>query len=107
MPAPPQKKTEIFKFFCLHTSVWVKSVFSLGKKPILRRAIGFFPGEMLTLLVLQKFVNTIRLSGLSGFVGLYAYPIAGYGDACMPDDSNEAWGMLFESEAWPPPFRVK
>ena len=25
----------------------------------------------------------------------------------MPDDSNKAWGMLFESEAWPPPFRVK
>ena len=58
------KKTDIFKFFCVHTSVWVKSVFSLGKKPILRRRIGFFPGEMLTLLVLKKFVNTIRLSGL-------------------------------------------
>ena len=25
----------------------------------------------------------------------------------MPDDSNKAWGMLFESEAWPLPLRVK
>ena len=25
----------------------------------------------------------------------------------MPDDSDKAWGMLFESEAWPLPFRVK
>ena len=37
----------------------------------------------------------------------YGYPIAGYGNVCMPDDSNKAWGMLFESEAWPPPLRVK
>ena len=41
------------------------------------------------------------------FMGLYGYPIAGYGDVCMPDDSDKAWGMLFESEAWPLPFRVK
>ena len=31
----------------------------------------------------------------------------GCGTVCMPDDSNKAWGMLFESEAWPLPFRVK
>ena len=37
----------------------------------------------------------------------YEYPIAGYGTVCMLDDSDEAWGMLFESEAWPLPFRVK
>ena len=24
----------------------------------------------------------------------------------MPDVSNKAWGMLFESEAWPLPFRA-
>ena len=29
--------------------------------------------------------------------GLFACPI----------DSDEAWGMLFESEDWPLPFRVK
>ena len=29
---------------------------------------------------------------ISGFVGLYGYPIAGYGDVCMPDDSDKAWG---------------
>ena len=40
-------------------------------------------------------------------MGLYGYPIAGYGDVCMPDDLDKAWGMLFESEAWPPRFRVK
>ena len=37
----------------------------------------------------------------------YDYPMTGYGTVCMPDDSNKAWGMLFESEAWPPPNRVK
>ena len=37
----------------------------------------------------------------------YDYPITGYGTVCMPDDSDKAWGMLFESEAWPLPFRVK
>ena len=42
---------------------------------------------------------------ISGFMELYGYPIAGYGNVCMPDDSNKAWGMLFESEAWP--LRVK
>ena len=49
----------------------------------------------------------IRIFQMSNFVGLYGYPIAGYGDVCMPDDSDKAWGMLFESEAWPLPFRVK
>ena len=34
-------------------------------------------------------------------MGLYGYSIAGYGNVCMPDDSNKAWGMLFESKAWP------
>ena len=37
----------------------------------------------------------------------YDYPITGYGTVCMADDSDKAWGMLFESEAWPLPFRVK
>ena len=37
----------------------------------------------------------------------YDYPIAGCWTACIPDDSDKAWGMLFESEAWPLPFRVK
>ena len=44
---------------------------------------------------------------ISGFMGLHGYPIAGYWTTCMTDDSNKAWGMLFESEAWPLPFRVK
>ena len=48
-----------------------------------------------------------RIFQIAGFIGLYGYPIAGYGDVCMPDDSDKAWGMLFESEAWPLPFRVK
>ena len=41
--------------------------------------------------------------GFSRFPALwkYDYPIAGYGTACISDDSNKAWGMLFESEAWP------
>ena len=37
----------------------------------------------------------------------FDYPITGYGTVCMPDNSDKAWGMLFESEAWPLPFRVK
>ena len=49
----------------------------------------------------------IRIFQMSRVMGLYGYPIAGYGDVYMPDDSGKAWGMLFESEAWPPPFRVK
>ena len=36
---------------------------------------------------------------ISGFIRLYGYPIAGYGVVCVPDDSHEAWLMLFESEA--------
>ena len=35
------------------------------------------------------------------------YPIARYGNACIPDGSNKAWDMLFESEGWRLPFRVK
>ena len=27
---------------------------------------------------------------MSGFMGLYGYPIAGYGTAYMPDDSDKA-----------------
>ena len=49
----------------------------------------------------------IRIFGISGFMGLCGYAIAGYGNVCMPDDSDKAWGMLIESEAWPLPFRVK
>ena len=49
----------------------------------------------------------IRDFQIAGFMGSYGYPIAGYGTVCMPDDSDKAWGMLFESEAWPLPFRVK
>ena len=49
----------------------------------------------------------IRILQISGFMALYGYPVAGYGTVCMPDDSDKAWGMLFESEAWRPPFRVK
>ena len=45
----------------------------------------------------------MRIFQTSGFMGLYGYPIAGYGTVCMPDDSKKAWGMLFESEAWPLP----
>ena len=37
----------------------------------------------------------------------YEYRIARYGNVWTSDDSNKAWGMLFESEAWPLPFRVK
>ena len=37
----------------------------------------------------------------------YEYRIARYGNVWTSDDSNKAWGMLFESEAWPPPCRVK
>ena len=49
----------------------------------------------------------IRIFQISGFMGLYGYPIAGYGTVCMSDGSSKAWSMLFESEAWPLPFRVK
>ena len=31
-------------------------------------------------------------------MGLYGYPIAGYGNVCMPHDSSKAWGMLLESK---------
>ena len=37
----------------------------------------------------------------------YEYRIARYGNVWTSDDSNKAWGMLFESEGWPAPFRVK
>ena len=36
----------------------------------------------------------------------FEYPMTGYWIVCMPDDSDKAWGMLFESEAWPLPFRI-
>ena len=49
----------------------------------------------------------MRIFQISGFMESYGYPIAGYGNVRMPDDSDKAWGMLFESEAWPLPFRVK
>ena len=49
----------------------------------------------------------IRILQICGFKELFGYPIAGYGTVCMPADSDKAWGMLFESEAWPLPFRVK
>ena len=28
----------------------------------------------------------------------FDYPITGYGTVCMPDGSDKAWGMLFDSE---------
>ena len=46
----------------------------------------------------------ILIFQISDFMELHGYLIAGYGNVCMPDDSNKALGMLFESEAWPLPF---
>ena len=37
---------------------------------------------------------------ISGFMKSYGYPIAGYGDVCMPDDSNKAGA----AESAPEPF---
>ena len=37
----------------------------------------------------------------------YEYPMLRYGTACISDDSDKAWGRLFESEAWPLPSQIR
>ena len=31
-------------------------------------------------------------------IWIFYYPMTGYGTVCMPDGSDNAWGMLFESD---------
>ena len=44
----------------------------------------------------------------SGFIGLYGYPIAGYGNLCMPDDrTGMGYAILVGSLAATLPIQIK
>ena len=68
--------------FCIHSDQFIWPAFKGPPKDIgpLGRSMEF-PG--------------IRDSQIFGFMRLFGYPIAGYGNVCMADDSNNAFSMKF------------